>query len=376
LPRVIILQKDKSQLDEPVYHYLNEIDGDFLKVMYVNDYGFERASADEELQVVPNFLDDALIKSYVRDWLYYDGTNKGKLVRALLDYKPKVVVATDLDLKTRLVLSMVGKLARFIMAVRSDKNELSRLAHVGTRLRVERQIYKLAFGALCGVSELTFDYYNWKDEKTRCLFPYTTDPRKFTPKGKVRRETRDLLQLSDEDFLFLAAVKFHPRENPFGIIDAFSQVAGSNQNARLIILGSGPQHAAAQEIVAATLPNQVHLPGYIPYAELQNYFFAADAFIHLPESEPWGVSVQDALFCHLPVIANDRVGSAARLMHGAAKKFIVKHGDVRATAAQMEALIREPGHREAFLESYRTVKEVFTADRVACNLFQFFETMQ
>lgn len=376
MPRLIILQKDKSQLDEPVYHYLNEIDGSFMKVIYVNDYGVERAEPDEELQVVPDFEDAALIKSYPREWFYYDGSNIGRLIKRLIASRPNVVLAADLDLRTRLVLSMFGKLGRFIVAVRSDKNEMSRHAHVGTRLALERQMYKLAFGALCGISELTFDYYNWKDDNTRCLFPYTTDARKFTPKGNERKEVRESFELTDDNFLFLAAVKFHPRENPLGIIEAFSQLAGSTPNARLIILGSGPQHPAAQEIVGATLRNQVYLPGYIPYAELQNYFFAADAFIHLPEHEPWGVSVQDALFCKLPVVANDRVGSAARLMQGTAKKFIVKHAELQGTVALMRALVCEPSLREAFLEPYRAVKESFTADRVACNLFQFMRTLQ
>ena len=342
----------------------------------MNDYGLERARADQELQVVPNFVDGRLPKYYTQEWFYYDGSNLGQLSKLLVQSKPNAVLAADLDLKTRLALSMVGKVGRFALAVRSDKNKLSQAAHVGTHLLLERQIYKFAFGALCGVSELTFDYYNWTDENRRCLFPYTTDARKFTPRGSERKEVRDSFRLADDNFVFLAAVKFHPRENPLGIIEAFSQIAESNPNARLIILGSGPQYAAAKEIVASTLIGRVYLPGYIPYAELQRYFFAADAFIHLPESEPWGVSVQDALFCGLPVIANDRVGSAVRLMQGAAKKFIVRHPEMEGAVVLMKALLREPSLKGAFIEPYKTVKGNFTAERAARNLFQFFNTLQ
>src|SRR5262249_14720312 len=161
-------------------------------------------------------------------------------------------------------------------------------AKTGVRLWVERQMYRLAFDALCGVSELTFDYYGWTDQASRCLFPYSTDQRKFTASANARENMRRELGLKDDSFLFLAAVKFHQRENPFGIIEAFCQMANDNPAAWLIVLGSGPQHAEAQARVPSSLRNRISLPGYIPYSKLQGYFFAADAFIHLPETEPWG----------------------------------------------------------------------------------------
>ena len=324
-------------MDEPVYHYLNATGEVLLKVLYLNDYGVERVNADDELQIVPNFS-DSFAAIYQNQWLRYDGRNLQDLIRVLKDAKPTVVLAADLDLRTRLILSAVGRKNGFSLAVRSDKNQISQAANTGARLFVERRMYQLAFGALFGVSELTFDYYGWKNQATRCLFPYSTDQRKFTAKANERENMRHELGLKEESFLFLAAVKFHQRENPFGIIEAFSQVATGNQNARLIILGSGPQHASAQDMVPEELRNQVSFPGYIPYAKLQNYFFAADAFIHLPEREPWGVSVQDALFCKLPVIASDRVGSAIRLMQGQARRFIVKHTDLQTTVELMRLL--------------------------------------
>jgi len=372
LPSVIVLQKDKSQLDEPVYHCLNAMGSVSLRVLYLNDYGIERVYADDELQLVPNFS-DSFAAIYQKQWLHYDGGHLGDLIRALKDAKPKIVLAADLDLKTRMILSAIGKRYGFVLAVRSDKNEISQAANTGARLWLERRMYQLAFDALLGASELTFDYYKWKNQASRCLFPYSTDQRKFTAKASERENMRYELGLTARNCLFLAAVKFNQRENPFGIIEAFCQMAPDNPGARLIVLGSGPQHASAQELVPAKLRNQVSLPGYIPYAKLQHYFFAADAFVHLPEREPWGVSVQDALFCKLPVIASDKVGSAVRLMQGQARRFIVGHTDLRTTAQLMRSLVDDCSQKAVFLEAHRTVKELFTAERVASNLGNFFQ---
>jgi glycosyltransferase involved in cell wall biosynthesis len=372
LPRVIILQKDKSQLDEPVYHYVNAMDGALLKVLYTNEYGVERVFADDELELVPNFL-DKFAAVYEKDWVQCSRNNVARLIKTVIGARPKIVLAADLDLRTRVLLSTIGKSFGFLVAIRSDKNEISQNANTGARLLAERQAYWFAFSALFGVSELTFDYYNWKDQGTRCLFPYATDERKFTAKAGERQDVRHGLGLKDDNYLFLSAVKFHPRENPFGIIQAFCQIAPAHPGARLIVLGSGPQHAIAQELVPCTLRHRVSFPGYIPYAKLQDYFFAADAFVHLPEREPWGVSVQDALFCKLPVIASDKVGSAIRLMQGQAQRFIVKHTDLRSAAELMRYLIQDPSQKDNFLEPHRIVREMFTAERVAQNLVKFFQ---
>ena len=142
-----------------------------------------------------------------------------------------------------MILSAIRKRDGFLLAVRSDKNKISQAANTGARLWLERQMYRLAFGALLGASELTFDYYSWKNQATRCLFPYSTDQRKFTARANERENMRHELGLTDDNFLFLAAVKFNQRENPFGIIEAFCQMAPDNPGVRLIVLGSGPQHA-------------------------------------------------------------------------------------------------------------------------------------
>src|SRR6476469_6601049 len=101
---VIILQRDKSQLDEPVFHALNAKGGISFKVIYLNDYGIERACADNELQLVPNFS-DRFPAIYEKEWFHFDGSNVRELIQNLTNAKPKIVLAADLDLKTRAILA-------------------------------------------------------------------------------------------------------------------------------------------------------------------------------------------------------------------------------------------------------------------------------
>jgi glycosyltransferase involved in cell wall biosynthesis len=349
------------------------MDRELLKVIYANSYGIERKLPDQELGLVPNFT-DKFANAYAYEWVPYDGADIRPLLRALKLANPRIVVAVDLDFRARLALSLFGKYNRFVFAVRSDKNKISRTVKRGVSLAFERGMYRLLFGALLGTSELTFDYYSWRNANTRCLFPYATDARKFTKIGDERARIRDRLGLADTNYVFLAAVKFHPRENPLGLIRTFCQVAADNPGARLIVLGSGPQHGAAKEMVPVKFRHQVLLPGYIPYSELQGYFFAADAFVHLAECEPWGVSVQDALYCQLPVIATDQVGAAIHFMQGQTRQFIVRRPDDRGAAELMRRLLHEPNLSELFSDAHRQVRDRFTAERVAKNLLKFFQS--
>jgi hypothetical protein len=104
LPGVTILQKDKSQLDEPVYHCLNAMGRVSLRVLYLNDYGVERVYADDELQLVPNFSDS--FAAIYQKSISYDGGLR-RLIR--LKDKPKIVLAADLTSR-RMVLSAIKKI--------------------------------------------------------------------------------------------------------------------------------------------------------------------------------------------------------------------------------------------------------------------------
>ena len=59
---------------------------------------------------------------------------------------------------------------------------------------------------------------------------------------------------------------------------------------------------------------RVVAPGYAKYSELPMYYAIADIFVHPARSEPYGVSVPEAMACGLPVIVSDKVGAAAEFL--------------------------------------------------------------
>jgi glycosyltransferase involved in cell wall biosynthesis len=58
----------------------------------------------------------------------------------------------------------------------------------------------------------------------------------------------------------------------------------------------------------------VFLPGFRQVGELPRFYAGAGAFVHASLSEQWGLVVNEAMACALPVLVSDRCGCAKDLV--------------------------------------------------------------
>ena len=84
-----------------------------------------------------------------------------------------------------------------------------------------------------------------------------------------------------------------------------------NSNGRpLSIVGDGPQ----KELLKNMAKDNIRFLGHVPNDRLPEIYGRHDVFILPSRYEPWGLVVEEALFRGLPVIASDKVGSAADMV--------------------------------------------------------------
>lgn len=111
---------------------------------------------------------------------------------------------------------------------------------------------------------------------------------------------------------FLAATRFISRKNVARLIEAFAgyrQQVGSAQAWDLVICGSGVEESAIrQQIYEHSLSDCVHLPGFITYQQIGDWYGLAQAFIHPALQEQWGLVVNEAMAAGLPVIVSNCCG--------------------------------------------------------------------
>ena len=215
-----------------------------------------------------------------------------------------------------------------------------------TRRRAKRLLVSgllaRAYNLFFGVGTLTLDYLRAcgvPPERT-ALFPYAVDVEHFGTRSRLtpdeRQGVRERLGAPAAAKVVLSLAKFNAREAPWDLVRAFPRLP---DGAALVLAGDGPQRAELEALAAKLAPGRVRFPGYVPYPELPALYAAADVFVHPAREERWGVSVQEALACGLPVVASSRVGAAHDLVLPGRNGELYEAGDWEGLACRLAAAL-------------------------------------
>jgi glycosyltransferase involved in cell wall biosynthesis len=203
----------------------------------------------------------------------------------------------------------------------------------------------LVVGALSRASGLAYGV----DPDRVHLFANTVDVESWGEQADLlaaqRPDLRRRLGIEDDDVVVLSVARLVEEKRPDALVRAVA--AAADPRLVLMVVGEGPERAAL-EALARSLDVRLLLPGDLPWDEVVETYVAADLFALLSARETWGVVVNEALACGLPLVLSDRVGAAADLLRDGENGVLVPDGDV-AVAAQ--ALRRLAGDRAARLHA-------------------------
>lgn len=153
------------------------------------------------------------------------------------------------------------------------------------------------------------------------------------------------------------------------LISAFSKL--KNENAMLLIVGGGDFYNLGEKSIEFKLKEQVKklnlekkiiFTGEINHSDTAAYYFLADVFV-MPSitekiSEPWGLTLNEAIQFGLPVIATDAVGAAYDLIKNGKNGFMVKEKSSKELKKTIEKIINNEKLRNKMgKESLKIIKE-------------------
>ncbi len=120
---------------------------------------------------------------------------------------------------------------------------------------------------------------------------------------------------------FLAVSRFAPEKNLPRLIRAFATYRSTTVTGAgavpwdLVLCGSGPGEPAVQSSIERSgCAEAIHRPGFLQLDELPRFYAHAAAFVHPSLMEPWGLVVNEAAACGLPLLVSDRAGCAETLV--------------------------------------------------------------
>jgi glycosyltransferase involved in cell wall biosynthesis len=162
-------------------------------------------------------------------------------------------------------------------------------------------------------------------------------------------------QLTREDILarpplVLASGRLVTGKNFATLLQAFARL--ENQEARLAILGEGPERQALeQQIRRLGLRKRVDLPGYV--ATPWNYYAQASCLVSPSRTESFGMVVVEAMAHGLPVISTPTLGPA-EILDNSRFGLLVPHDDEDALAKSIDATLKDPGNPGPRMEHARS----------------------
>jgi glycosyltransferase involved in cell wall biosynthesis len=140
----------------------------------------------------------------------------------------------------------------------------------------------------------------------------------YAGRARAARRDRDGRRGLPEAPYFLAVNRFVPEKNLPALVRAFARYRASAAEGRawdLVLCGDGPGAAEVREAVeAGGVARAIHLPGFLQADELSRWYAFASAFVHPSLMEPWGLVVNEAAACGLPLLVSERAGCAETLV--------------------------------------------------------------
>lgn len=297
--------------------------------------------------------DIPLLSGY--DWCRVD--SHLHLVREIRSSRPEVILVLGWNESALLRAWVIAKWFRIPLIVRGDSNS-KRVRPAWVRL-LHRLLLSIPSRFL-SVGSGNAEFYlaaGVASERLRHA-PHFVNNEFFSARVGVsdRSIVRSRWGLSEDDFCVLFAGKFEAKKRPFDLLEAVRMLPERLRvRTRVLMVGSGHLEASLRES-AIRFGDSVIWAGFLNQSEMPSAYAAADLLV-LPSDhgETWGLVVNEAMACGVPVIVSDEVGCANDLVRHGETGLVYPMGEVSSLSQAIESLLENPDRRHRVSHSARSL---------------------
>jgi glycosyltransferase involved in cell wall biosynthesis len=252
----------------------------------------------------------------------YERAPKGRITCALWQHlesiDPDVVVGCGYSDLPMLGAAMWSRLKRRPYVLMFETNSWDRPRPLWQELPKQAALRIMVSGVFCGGTSHRQYLRQLGVADARIWEKYdVVDNDHFAHGAQTARATDGLRQrLGLPQSYFLYVGRFSPEKNLVRLLSAYRtyrQQAGAST--RLVMVGDGPELHQLQDVAHRLNLTDVVWTGPKGISDLPAYYALARALVLPSLVEPWGLVVNEAMACGLPVIVSDRAGCAADLVH-------------------------------------------------------------
>jgi glycosyltransferase involved in cell wall biosynthesis len=171
--------------------------------------------------------------------------------------------------------------------------------------------------------------------------PNAVDTRLFAEEAaRVREHSamhREVLGLPERFFLFVG--RLVAQKGAFDLLHAYGTLpARLREEIGLVFVGDGVERAELQRRAADMKPGCIQFAGFAQREQLAAYYALAEALVFPTHSDPWGLVVNEAMACGLPIIATSAAGCTADLVQDGWNGCVITTGNLEELSTAMTGI--------------------------------------
>lgn len=186
--------------------------------------------------------------------------------------------------------------------------------------------------------------------------PHSIDVVHYSAKSREAKATRDALRaklgLKGTTFIYVGRLWWG--KGLRFLIDAFAELQeGCGEQLSLMLVGDGEEEDSLKALCRERGVENVKFVGFKQKADLPKYYCASDVFVFPTLGDPYGLVVDEAMACSLPVVSTTAAGEIRGRVIDGHNGYLVPPEDTESlsramrTLAENESLRQEMGQRSA-----------------------------
>ena len=175
--------------------------------------------------------------------------------------------------------------------------------------------------------------------------PNAVDNRLFSTQAEYARahagEFRERMKLPSRYILFVG--RLVAEKGVFDLLEAYGKLEGRlRSDVALVFAGDGVSKDQLAEQAKQIDPGMICFPGFTQREDLAGIYALAELLILPTHSDPWGLVVNEAMACGLPIVVTNVAGCSADLVEDGCNGFVIPPRDSEKLSMAIDSILRKP----------------------------------
>lgn len=270
------------------------------------------------------------------------------------EQRPEVIVFYEYSTPTSIIIANAARNLKIPYMINCDG------AFIGKkkiRDKIKRWMIHNAAGLMAG-SESARSYFIHYDGDKKKIFHhhftslYEADILQEEVSVDTKRALRKKLGIQNKETI-LSVGNFVSGKGIKELLDIWENFDASYQ---LLVIGSGEEHGLYFEIIEGKHYKNVKILPFMQYSQLKEYYMAADLFVLNTKKDVWGLVVNEAMACGLPVLTTDKCNAGIELIREGSNGYIVQAGNEDEIVEKINAHFLRTDLQEMGKECLNTIR--------------------